>query len=138
MTGNGSRAGSTGEEPLGTARDEAARLVEALAEWAAGALGQPGSAFSSVRDTLGADSVANGSAACRVCPVCHGIALLRGLRPEVTEHLLDAGGSLLAALRAGLEGPHGHDHGHTHGHPGQDDRRRQESARSRVEPIDIS
>jgi hypothetical protein len=32
------------------------------------------------------------------------LALVRGVRPETYEHLLDAAASLLAALRVGVEG----------------------------------
>ena len=45
---------------------------------------------------------------CLVCPLCMGIAALRQSRPEALEHLLKAGGELLAALRALVE-PAGQD-----------------------------
>ena len=91
----------SGRDQVGTAREEAARLVEALSTWAAGTLGTPGSTFT--REHLHAEGIATGSPECRLCPVCSAITALRGVRPEVVEHLLDAGGSLLAAVRAGLE-----------------------------------
>ena len=103
----GEETGHDDREPVGSAREEAARLLEALTAWASGSLGTPGSAFSAVRDHLGAEGIATGAPECRLCPVCQAIAALRGLRPEVLEHLLDAGGSLLAAVRAGLETPPG-------------------------------
>ncbi len=101
--GAGGPAGSPG-----SAREEAARLLEALAAWAGGAGGGPGSVFAAAREHVASDGIATGSAACRVCPVCSLIAALRGVRPDVVEHLLDAGGSLLAAVRVGLEPPPGH------------------------------
>jgi hypothetical protein len=115
-----------GREPLGSAREEAARLVEALSTWAAGAVGSPGSAFD--RERLHAEGIATGAPQCRLCPVCSAISALRGVRPEVVEHLLDAGGSLLAALRAGLEAP-------SHPTPGSPDGG--PAGPGRVERIDI-
>jgi hypothetical protein len=44
------------------------------------------------------------AAECRHCPVCAGLAALRGTRPEVAEHLVKAGAELLLAARALLEG----------------------------------
>lgn len=101
-----------GGERLGTAREEAARLLEAVQEWANGATGpdgsgfSPGSVFASSADLFN-EHLATGAEECRVCPVCQGVAALRKVRPEVVEHLLDASASLLAALKAGLEPPHG-------------------------------
>jgi hypothetical protein len=101
-----------GGERLGTAREEAARLLEAISQWADsasspdGAGFSPGSVFASGAGMLN-EHVATGAEECLVCPVCQGISALRKVRPEVVEHLLDAGASLLAALRAGLEPPHG-------------------------------
>lgn len=40
---------------------------------------------------------------CVVCPVCQGLALLRGTSPEVFEHLSNAVASLLLAVKAGVE-----------------------------------
>jgi hypothetical protein len=47
------------------------------------------------------------AAECRVCPLCMGVAMLRQSRPEAMEHLLKAGGELLLALRAVLDGAEG-------------------------------
>ena len=41
---------------------------------------------------------------CRLCPICAGLAALRGARPEAVEHLVKAGAELLLAARALLEG----------------------------------
>jgi hypothetical protein len=42
---------------------------------------------------------------CQICPICAGLAALRGARPEAVEHLVKAGAELLLAARALLEGP---------------------------------
>jgi hypothetical protein len=41
---------------------------------------------------------------CQVCPICAGLAALRGARPEVVEHLVKAGAELLLAAKALLDG----------------------------------
>jgi len=41
---------------------------------------------------------------CQVCPICAGLAALRGARPEAVEHLVKAGAELLLAAKALLEG----------------------------------
>ena len=41
---------------------------------------------------------------CQLCPICAGLAALRGARPEAVEHLVKAGAELLLAVRAVLEG----------------------------------
>jgi hypothetical protein len=41
---------------------------------------------------------------CQLCPICAGLAALRGARPEAVEHLVKAGAELLLAVRALLEG----------------------------------
>jgi hypothetical protein len=108
---DGTGPGAAGDR-LGTAREEAARLLEAVQEWASGASGPDGSGFSpgsvfSAGAGLFNEHLATGAEECKICPVCQGVAALRRVRPEVVEHLLDASASLLAALRAGLEPPHG-------------------------------
>ena len=79
------------ESPVGSAAEEAARLFEAVQEWARKA--------STATGGLG-EHIATGSAECRLCPVCQLISVLRETRPEVAVHLAEAAGSLLAALRA--------------------------------------
>ena len=74
--------------PLG---EEAARLVEALEAWARTAAGGIG------------DRVATGSAECQLCPWCRLLGALRTTQPETFSHLLDAVGSLTAALRSTLD-----------------------------------
>lgn len=69
--------------------EEVARLLEAFQAWA-------GSAGSSL-------PLAGDSPECRVCPVCQLLRTVRGVRPEVVEHLAGASTELVAALRAALE-----------------------------------
>lgn len=78
-------------EPLGSASEEAARLLAALQDWAR-------------RTAAGAGEVpiATGAPECRLCPLCQLIGLLRSTSPEVVENLARAGDSLLAAFRAAL------------------------------------
>jgi hypothetical protein len=83
------------EPGVGSAAEEAARLLGAAEHWArtrAGAL-------------LAAEHLATGSPECTVCPVCQAVGALRHVRPEAVSHLLDAAASLVAALRAAVPDP---------------------------------
>ena len=82
-----------GGPPLGSAAQEAARLFAAVEDWAR-TRGEAGAA----------DHVGSGTT-CGVCPVCSGIALLRDVRPETVEHLLDAAASVVAAVRSAVVPP---------------------------------
>jgi hypothetical protein len=82
---------TSSSEPLGSAAEEAVRLVGAFQEWA-----RRNSA------ALGDLPLASGSQDCRLCPFCQLIGLLRGSSPEVADHLAQAGESLVAALRAAI------------------------------------
>jgi hypothetical protein len=83
----------------GPLAEEAARLVEALSDWARTHSGD-------IPGTVG--SAVGGSTECRLCPFCQAIALMRQARPETFAHLLDASTALTAALRSVVE---------THGQP---------------------
>lgn len=85
--------------PHGSLHEEAGKLAELLEAWLAGARQSAGewAAEATVDEGLH-------SPECRVCPICRLLAMLRGVRPETYEHLLDAAASLLAALRVGVEG----------------------------------
>jgi len=84
----------TGSQP-GPLGVEAARLVEALAEWArTGAADLP---------------LATDSAECRICPLCQVLSLARQARPETFAHLSDAASSFVAALRTVVDAHAGHD-----------------------------
>ena len=76
------------EEPLGSAAQEATRLINSLREWldARGVPEQP--------------PLATGSAECRACPFCLLLGAVREHHPEVVEQLGRASESLLAALRS--------------------------------------
>ncbi|MCW2667347.1 MAG: hypothetical protein JWN57_2309 [Frankiales bacterium] len=80
------------DERVGSAAEEAARLFAAAEQWARAHAGH----------LLDSDHLATGSAACTVCPVCQGVSVLRGVRPEAVEHLLDAAASLVAALKVAV------------------------------------
>lgn len=86
----------------GSIGDEAAKLVEALADWARGAAG-------------GELPLSTGAAECTLCPVCQLLALMRRTKPETFTHLTDATTSFIAALRTVVES---HDHGGQVGHNG--------------------
>ncbi len=76
---------------LGTAAEEAARLFEALQDWAR-------------RTGAGAsEHIATGSAECQLCPLCQLLSLARAAQPEVFAHLSDASASLLSAVRAAMD-----------------------------------
>jgi hypothetical protein len=75
--------------PPSPVAEEAAKLLAALQAWAG---------------TAGAGLPLAGDAPeCRVCPVCQLLRAVRGVRPEVVEHLAGASTELVAALRAVLE-----------------------------------
>jgi hypothetical protein len=44
---------------------------------------------------------------CQICPLCAGLAALRGTRSEAVEHLVKAGAELLQAAKVLLEGAAG-------------------------------
>jgi hypothetical protein len=75
-------------EAVGSAAEEAARLLAAVQDWA--------------RTRFDHEHLATGAAECQVCPLCQGIAALRQVKPETVDHLLDAAASLVAAFRSTL------------------------------------
>ena len=93
-------------EQVGSAAEEAARLLGAMQDWA--------------KTRFDSEHLATGGAECQVCPVCQGIALLRQVKPETAEHLLDAAASFVAALKSAVAAPTNNG-----------------GAASRVQPIDI-
>ncbi|HVY10938.1 MAG TPA: hypothetical protein VHB18_12425 [Mycobacteriales bacterium] len=80
----------------GPLAEEAARLVEALGEWARGAVGDP------------LHGVGDGPE-CQVCPICQLLSLVRRTQPETFGHLVDAATSLMAAMRTVVDHHEGHD-----------------------------
>jgi hypothetical protein len=78
-----------GQDPIGSAAEEAAKLLGALSGWA-GDLGQHlGHGLDGHLDT--------GAPECTYCPICRGVHLIREVSPEVTTHLAHAATSLVQA-----------------------------------------
>jgi hypothetical protein len=79
-------------DPLGSAGQEAARLLDALGQWLGSRVGGA--------DASGwGEHIATGAPECRLCPVCRLIALARETSPELAGHMDDALRSLGSALR---------------------------------------
>ncbi len=74
-------------ETVGSAAEEAARLLSAAEQWLR------------ARTVLPVEGISTGAPECSVCPICQGISAVRHVRPETVEHLLDATASFVAALR---------------------------------------
>ena len=79
----------------GPVAEEAAKLVEALTEWARGAAG-------------GELPLATGGAECSLCPFCQLLSVLRRTKPETFAHLAEASTALVAAVRTIVETHSGH------------------------------
>jgi hypothetical protein len=103
-------------ERLGTVAEETARLAEALGGWTGWPVqgSAPGADQSRYAARPGEDGPAEeaercgqcrdgaGPASfdsCALCPICHGISLLRSLRPDLVERLADVATAAAAALR---------------------------------------
>jgi hypothetical protein len=95
----------------GPLAEEAARLVEAIGDWARGALGDANSAAAApapgAEPTHESNPSGHGGPECQVCPVCQMLALLRRTQPETFGHLAEASASVIAALRTFVDR---HDH----------------------------
>ncbi len=89
----------TGPHSVGSAAEEAARLFAAVEGWARSRSGPLDPEHPDSEQGVGTSST------CGVCPVCTGIALLREVKPETVEHLLDAAASVVAALRSAMTTP---------------------------------
>lgn len=76
---------TTERADVGTAAEEAAKLLAALRGWVD-------------------NHLATGDAQCQACPFCQMIMALRESRPEVAQHLTTAGLSFAAAVRALFDG----------------------------------
>lgn len=75
-----------------------------------------------------------GGTECTLCPVCVFLQAITSVRPEVTQHLLNAGRELTLALTAALEAQaEAHDHASTR----QRERTEGAAARQRVERIPV-
>lgn len=78
---------TTDDEPVGSLGSEAAKLLEALQDWAGGA-------------AWGAEHIATGSPACSYCPLCRVISAVRD-DPEVRQQISTAVTSVVEVV-AGL------------------------------------
>ena len=94
----------SGPDPVGSAAEEAARLFAAVEDWARNRSGllDPERQDPERQDTErpNSDRGLGAGSTCGACPLCSGIALLREVKPETVEHLLDAAASVVAALRS--------------------------------------
>ena len=80
---------------VGSAAEEAVKLFAAMEDWAR----------RKASHVLDEQHISTGSAECQMCPVCQGIGVLRHVRPEAVEHLLDAAASFVAALKTAVSTP---------------------------------
>ncbi len=80
---------------VGSAAEEAVKLLGAAEQWAR----------TRAAHLLDDEHLATGSPECLACPLCQAVGALRQVRPEAVTHLLDAAGSLVAALRAAVPAP---------------------------------
>jgi hypothetical protein len=91
----------------GPLAEEAARLFEAIGDWARGATGASNEATA---DTASATSKTRASSGpeCQVCPLCQLLAVVRRMQPDTFAHLADASAAFVAAMRTVVDR---HDHG---------------------------
>ena len=80
---------------VGSAAEEAVKLFAAMEDWAR----------RKASHVLDEQHISTGSAECQICPVCQGIGVLRHVRPEAVEHMLDAAASFIAALKTAVATP---------------------------------
>ena len=79
---------------FGSVGDEAAKLLDAVQDWARSTFGEGASA-----------RMSTGSPECEWCPLCQLVSVLRGDRPETTEKIVAAGTAMMTALRSLLDAP---------------------------------
>jgi hypothetical protein len=92
---------------VGSAAEEAAKLLGAVSEWAREHGSDVGSAFGGLADQVSAaahdvDSHLATGDDCRYCPLCRAVQVYRSASPEVREHLTTAVTSLAQAATAML------------------------------------
>lgn len=86
--GSGQHGGDPRDDAIGSAAEEAAKLLGVLGEWAR-----------SLRDDLD-EHVATGAPECTYCPICRTVHVLRDAGPDVRTHLASAASSLMQAAAA--------------------------------------
>ena len=92
-------------DPVGSAAEEAAKLLGAVSEWAREHGSDVGTAFGGLADQVSAAAhdvdahLATGDD-CRYCPLCRAVHVYRSATPEVREHLATAVTSLAQAATA--------------------------------------
>ena len=105
---------SAAQEPLGSAAEEAARLVDSFQGWFGARAGSAPDARpreapvgpeeptpdAGPQAAPGRPEEPAHGPACRACPVCRGLAYVRQTHPEVVEHLATAAQHVAEALRA--------------------------------------
>ena len=97
-------AGDPGDQ-VGSAAEEAAKLLGAVSEWAREHGSDVGTAFGGLADQVSAaahdvdEHLATGED-CRYCPLCRAVQVYRSASPEVREHLATAVTSLAQAATA--------------------------------------
>jgi hypothetical protein len=93
----------TDDETVGSLSEEAAKLLQALQDWATASGGEYAGATAAAAEGAAAavhrvgEHVATGSAECSYCPVCRVISTVRDTSPEVRQHLSSAATSLMHA-----------------------------------------
>jgi hypothetical protein len=90
-------------DEVGSVGEEAAKLLQALQDWAKESGADYAGAATSAAEGAATtwqrvnEHVATGGEDCRYCPLCQVISAVRGTSPEVREHLATAATSLMHA-----------------------------------------
>ncbi len=93
------------QDPVGSAAEEAAKLLGAVADWARDHGSDLGATVGGLADQVSAAAhdvdahLATGED-CRYCPFCRAVQVYRSASPEVREHLSTAATSLAQAAAA--------------------------------------
>ena len=93
------------QDPVGSAAEEAAKLLGAVSEWAREHGSDLGTAVGGLAEQVSAAAhdvdahLATGED-CRYCPFCRAVQVYRSASPEVREHLSTAASSLAQAAAA--------------------------------------
>lgn len=88
------------DERVGSAAEEAVKLLGALSDWARDQTSDRGDGVAAAAAQAAhgvGDHIATDSPECRYCPVCRALHAMRETRPEVKAHLAAAASGLLQA-----------------------------------------